>query len=157
MQLLYVSESLGVRSSLGVCEREVLVSMAPRSGEGVEVEVMAGHVAGSLGSGLRCQARADGPACVLGMGTANPPTEVLQEGYPDFFFNITNCGHKDALKAKFKRICKLIPPTLWSNILLPSIIILAEIHVEVDDRLSIIWVSHQCHPGYQTGNDDCKQ
>ena len=54
----------------------------------------------------RGQTRADGPACVLGIGTAVPPTEFLQSEYPDFFFNITNCSEKEALKAKFKRICK---------------------------------------------------
>ena len=54
----------------------------------------------------RGQPRADGPASVLGIGTAVPPAEFLQSEYPDFFFNITNCGDKDALKAKFKRICK---------------------------------------------------
>jgi chalcone synthase len=43
---------------------------------------------------------------VLGIGTAVPPTEFLQSEYPDFFFNITNCSEKEALKAKFKRICK---------------------------------------------------
>jgi chalcone synthase len=53
----------------------------------------------------RGQPRADGPACVLGIGTAVPPTEFLQSDYPDFFFSVTNTGDKDALKAKFKRIC----------------------------------------------------
>jgi len=54
----------------------------------------------------RGQPRAEGPACVLGIGTAVPPAEFLQTEYPDFFFNITNCSDKEALKAKFKRICK---------------------------------------------------
>jgi chalcone synthase len=54
----------------------------------------------------RGQPRSDGPASVMGIGTAVPPAEFLQSEYPDFFFNITNCGDKDALKAKFKRICK---------------------------------------------------
>lgn len=78
--------------------------MAPPSGE---IEAAALHVPPQAVGGLvpRCQPRADGPACVLGIGTANPPTEFLQEGYPDFFFNITNCSEKDALKAKFQRIC----------------------------------------------------
>ncbi|KAG0570989.1 hypothetical protein KC19_6G202900 [Ceratodon purpureus] len=53
----------------------------------------------------RGQPRADGPACVLGIGTAVPPTEFLQTEYPDFFFNITNTSEKEVLKAKFKRIC----------------------------------------------------
>jgi chalcone synthase len=54
----------------------------------------------------RGQPRAEGPASVLGVGTAVPPAEFLQSEYPDFFFNITNCGDKENLKAKFKRICK---------------------------------------------------
>jgi chalcone synthase len=60
----------------------------------------------------RGQPRAEGPACVLGIGTAVPPTEFLQSEYPDFFFNITNTSDKEALKAKFKRICKSLtqPP-----------------------------------------------
>jgi chalcone synthase len=76
--------------------------MAPPSGEVEAVQVS--HALGGLQP--RCQARADGPACVLGMGMANPPTEILQEGYPDRFFDITNSSDKLALKAKFKRICK---------------------------------------------------
>jgi chalcone synthase len=75
--------------------------MAPPSGEVEAVQVS--HALGGLQP--RCQARADGPACVLGMGMANPPTEILQEGYPDRFFDITNSSDKLALKAKFKRIC----------------------------------------------------
>ena len=59
------------------------------------------------GSLPRGQPRADGPASVMGIGTAVPPAEFLQSEYPDFFFNITNCGDKENLKAKFKRICKL--------------------------------------------------
>nr|PNR34864.1 hypothetical protein PHYPA_022762 [Physcomitrium patens] len=53
----------------------------------------------------RGQPCAEGPACVLGIGTAVPLAEFLQSEYPDFFFNITNCGEKEALKAKFKCIC----------------------------------------------------
>lgn len=60
---------------------------------------------------FRGQPRAEGPACVLGIGTAVPPAEFLQSEYPDFFFNITNCGDKEALKAKFKRICESSPPS----------------------------------------------
>lgn len=53
----------------------------------------------------RGQPRAEGPASVLGIGTAVPPTEFLQSEYPDFFFEVTKCSEKEALKAKFKRIC----------------------------------------------------
>ncbi|XP_024368522.1 curcumin synthase 1 [Physcomitrium patens] len=68
-----------------------------------EVDVQGAATRSALPRG---QPRAEGPACVLGVGTAVPPAEFLQSEYPDFFFNITNCGEKDALKAKFKRICK---------------------------------------------------
>ncbi|BBN03332.1 chalcone synthase [Marchantia polymorpha subsp. ruderalis] len=50
--------------------------------------------------------RATGPATVLAIGKANPPTAFPQSEYPDFFFDITNCNDKTALKAKFARICK---------------------------------------------------
>jgi chalcone synthase len=54
----------------------------------------------------RGQPRAEGPASILGIGTAVPPAEFLQSEYPDFFFNITNTSEKEALKGKFRRICK---------------------------------------------------
>jgi chalcone synthase len=72
--------------------------MAPNG----EIAVQAADVRAPLARG---QPRAEGPACVLGIGTAVPPTEFLQADYPDFFFSITNTSHKEALKAKFKRIC----------------------------------------------------
>ncbi|CAM6050848.1 unnamed protein product, partial [Sphagnum compactum] len=49
---------------------------------------------------------AEGPATVLGIGTAVPPTEFPQSSYPDLFFDICNCNEKTELKAKFKRICE---------------------------------------------------
>jgi chalcone synthase len=52
--------------------------------------------------------RADGPATVLAIGTANPPNEFLQSDYPDFYFNITNSNHMTELKTKFQRMCKNI-------------------------------------------------
>lgn len=52
--------------------------------------------------------RATGPATVLAIGKANPPTAFPQSEYPDFFFDITNCNDKTALKAKFARICKFL-------------------------------------------------
>nr|AUG98246.1 stilbenecarboxylate synthase [Marchantia paleacea] len=50
--------------------------------------------------------RAAGPATVLAIGKATPPTAYPQSEYPDFFFDITNTSHKTELKAKFARICK---------------------------------------------------
>ncbi|KAL3675981.1 hypothetical protein R1sor_025929 [Riccia sorocarpa] len=50
--------------------------------------------------------RAVGPATVLAIGKAVPPTAYPQSEYPDFFFNITNTSHKTDLKTKFARICK---------------------------------------------------
>ncbi|CAN6292010.1 unnamed protein product [Urochloa humidicola] len=49
--------------------------------------------------------RADGPATVLGIGTANPPNCVKQEDYADYYFRVTKSEHLANLKAKLKRIC----------------------------------------------------
>ncbi|KAM0840275.1 hypothetical protein ACQ4PT_059768 [Festuca glaucescens] len=38
---------------------------------------------------IRRSQRADGPAAVLSIGTANPPNCVRQEEYPDYYFRIT--------------------------------------------------------------------
>jgi hypothetical protein len=56
--------------------------------------------------------RADGPAAVLAIGTANPEKCVPQEEFPDFFFRATNSDHLTALKDKFKRVCKLHPSSI---------------------------------------------
>ena len=50
--------------------------------------------------------RADGPAAVLAIGTANPANCVSQDEFPDFYFRATNSDHLTALKDKFKRVCK---------------------------------------------------
>jgi len=50
--------------------------------------------------------RAEGPAFILAIGTANPPNCVEQSTYPDFYFRVTNSEHKTQLKEKFQRICK---------------------------------------------------
>jgi hypothetical protein len=52
--------------------------------------------------------RAEGLANVLAIGTANPANCVLQEDYPDWFFRITQTDHLTHLKAKMKKICKII-------------------------------------------------
>eukprot|EP00253_Pinus_taeda_P018203 PITA_18203 len=49
--------------------------------------------------------RADGPATILAIGTANPPNAVDQSSYPDYYFRITNSEHMTELKHKFQRMC----------------------------------------------------
>eukprot|EP00249_Psilotum_nudum_P022510 c28544_g1_i3 orf=148-540(+) len=56
-------------------------------------------------SRARREERADGPATVLAIGTANPPNVFDQETYPDFYFDVTNNTDKPELKAKFQRMC----------------------------------------------------
>ncbi|GLT88198.1 hypothetical protein SLE2022_062330 [Rubroshorea leprosula] len=50
--------------------------------------------------------RAEGPATILAIGTANPPNVFYQSTYADYFFRITNSEHKMDLKKKFQRICQ---------------------------------------------------
>jgi bisdemethoxycurcumin synthase len=57
-------------------------------------------------SDRRRELRADGPATVLAIGTANPPNCVRQEDYADYYFRITKSEHLTGLKDKLKRICK---------------------------------------------------
>ncbi|CAL5094573.1 unnamed protein product [Urochloa decumbens] len=54
-----------------------------------------------------CRARrADGPAAVLAIGTANPANRVLQDDFPDMYFRATKSEHLVGLKEKFKRLCQ---------------------------------------------------
>ncbi|XP_024030364.1 chalcone synthase, partial [Morus notabilis] len=55
---------------------------------------------------IRKAQRAEGPAAVLAIGTANPPNFFMQADYPDFYFRITNSEHKTELKHKFRRMCE---------------------------------------------------
>ncbi|KAM0895161.1 hypothetical protein ACQ4PT_024005 [Festuca glaucescens] len=55
---------------------------------------------------IRRSQRADGPAAVLAIGTANPPNCVSQEEYPDYYFRVTNSEHLTYLKQKFKTMCQ---------------------------------------------------
>ncbi|XP_027193184.1 chalcone synthase 1-like [Cicer arietinum] len=56
-------------------------------------------------SEIRKAQRAEGPATILAIGTANPPNRIDQSTYPDFYFKITNSEHKIELKEKFQRMC----------------------------------------------------
>lgn len=58
---------------------------------------------------IRKSQRADGPATVLAIGTATPPTVVYQSTYPNYYFRVTNSQHMTQLKHKFKQICKHRP------------------------------------------------
>ncbi|CAL5186753.1 unnamed protein product [Lathyrus oleraceus] len=49
--------------------------------------------------------RAEGPATILAIVTANPPNCVEQTTYPDFYYKITNSQDQTKLKQKFQRIC----------------------------------------------------
>jgi chalcone synthase len=55
---------------------------------------------------IRNAQRAEGPATILAIGTANPPNRVDQSTFPDFYFKITNSEHMTELKEKFQRMCK---------------------------------------------------
>ena len=57
-------------------------------------------------SEIRKAQRAEGPATILAIGTANPANCVEQSTYPDFYFKITNSEDKTVLKEKFQRMCK---------------------------------------------------
>uniref|UniRef100_J3MLH3 Chalcone/stilbene synthase C-terminal domain-containing protein n=1 Tax=Oryza brachyantha TaxID=4533 RepID=J3MLH3_ORYBR len=54
---------------------------------------------------LRRAQRAEGPATVLAIGTANPANCVAQEDYADFYCRVTNTGHVDGLKHKLNALC----------------------------------------------------
>ncbi|KAJ8503658.1 hypothetical protein OPV22_004544 [Ensete ventricosum] len=49
--------------------------------------------------------RSEGPATIMAIGTANPPSLYEQSSYPDFYFRVTNSEHMQELKHKFQRIC----------------------------------------------------
>jgi len=61
---------------------------------------------------IRNAQRADGPATILAIGTANPPNEMLQAEYPDFYFRVTKSEHMTDLKHKFKRMCMFMSLSL---------------------------------------------
>jgi len=47
----------------------------------------------------------EGPACVLAIATAFPPTVIQQDTYHDKLFDLCNVAD-DVLKGKFKRMCE---------------------------------------------------
>ncbi|XP_051201899.1 bisdemethoxycurcumin synthase-like [Lolium perenne] len=55
---------------------------------------------------IRRLQRADGPATVLAIGTANPSKCVSQEEYPDYYFRVTKSEHLMDLKQKLKTMCQ---------------------------------------------------
>lgn len=56
---------------------------------------------------IRRSQRAEGPASVLAIGTANPPNCVSQEEYPDYYFRVTKSQHLTDLKQKLKTMCQM--------------------------------------------------
>ncbi|WZZ35762.1 hypothetical protein YC2023_019163 [Brassica napus] len=54
---------------------------------------------------IRKVRRADGPTSISAIGSANPPNQVIQAEYPDYYFRITNSEHMNDLKEKFKCVC----------------------------------------------------
>lgn len=57
---------------------------------------------------IRRAQRADGPAAVLGIGTATPPFYLLQDDFPDYYFRVTKKEHLTHLKDTFKRLCTYV-------------------------------------------------
>ncbi|XP_034569162.1 bisdemethoxycurcumin synthase [Setaria viridis] len=48
--------------------------------------------------------RADGPAAILAIGTANPANRIEQDEFTDWYFRVTKSDHLTKLKAKLKKI-----------------------------------------------------
>ena len=54
---------------------------------------------------------AQGPAAMLGIGTANPTGVLMpQDVFPDTLFRLTNSDHLTHLKQKLTRICTTVFP-----------------------------------------------
>ncbi|XP_052134790.1 chalcone synthase 2-like [Oryza glaberrima] len=54
----------------------------------------------------RSAQRAEGPATIIAIGTANPANIVPQDDFADYYFGLTKSEHLTELKDKMKRICK---------------------------------------------------
>uniref|UniRef100_A0A0E0M612 Chalcone synthase n=1 Tax=Oryza punctata TaxID=4537 RepID=A0A0E0M612_ORYPU len=50
--------------------------------------------------------RAEGPATIIAIGTANPANIVPQDDFADYYFGLTKSEHLTELKDKMKRICQ---------------------------------------------------
>uniref|UniRef100_A0A0E0M5U8 Chalcone synthase n=1 Tax=Oryza punctata TaxID=4537 RepID=A0A0E0M5U8_ORYPU len=50
--------------------------------------------------------RAESPATIIAVGTANPANIVPQDGFADYYFGLTKSEHLTELKDKMKRICQ---------------------------------------------------
>nr|AIC32294.1 chalcone synthase [Erythranthe lewisii] len=55
---------------------------------------------------VRRAQRAEGPATILAIGTANPRNCIEQSTYADYYFRVTKSEHNTELKEKFKRMCE---------------------------------------------------
>ncbi|KAM0840023.1 hypothetical protein ACQ4PT_059939 [Festuca glaucescens] len=66
---------------------------------------LVGNPAATVIRQMRQAQRADGPASVLAIGTANPANCVRQDEYADYYFRVTNAEHLTKLKSKLNRIC----------------------------------------------------
>ncbi|PUZ45070.1 hypothetical protein GQ55_8G190800 [Panicum hallii var. hallii] len=60
---------------------------------------------GTVLSDIHQKQRADGPAAILAIGTANPANCIEQDEFPDWYFRVTKSDHLTKLKAKMKKIC----------------------------------------------------
>eukprot|EP00252_Welwitschia_mirabilis_P026896 TRINITY_DN89_c0_g2_i1.p1 TRINITY_DN89_c0_g2~~TRINITY_DN89_c0_g2_i1.p1 ORF type:complete len:414 (+),score=-1.03 TRINITY_DN89_c0_g2_i1:352-1593(+) len=78
--------------------------MAPSAVDVAQVEAAANGSEIDLRA-YRGSQRSDNPACVLAIGTANPPYVVEQKDYPDYYFKVCRAEHLTELKEKFRRIC----------------------------------------------------
>ncbi|EMS50108.1 Curcuminoid synthase [Triticum urartu] len=56
---------------------------------------------------IRRSQRADGPAAILAIGTANPPNCVSHEEFPDYYFRVTKSQHLTDLKNQLKSFCEM--------------------------------------------------
>ena len=97
MQCSYSSKKANIELCCARVESLVSVNLVTMSAEmTVDLET------------FRKTQRADGPASILAIGTANPPNAVDQSTYPDYYFRITSGEQNTDLKDKFKRICKFL-------------------------------------------------
>ncbi|CAL9048725.1 unnamed protein product [Musa banksii] len=73
----------------------------------IEIAAVAVAVVGDLVvvGEIRREQRADGPAAIMAIGTANPPNVIDQVNFADFYFRMTSSEDKQELKEKFKLIC----------------------------------------------------